>query len=62
MEQQKEGSMEKFLKDQKKFNPKDAILVFSMFAIVCAAVIFALIVNDVLTITQFFSFDEPYAT
>jgi|GEM_PF-2090965 len=59
MEQQREGSVK--IKDQKKFNPKDAMLVFSMFAIVSGVVLFALIVNDVLTIQQLLSFDEPYA-
>ena len=44
---------------KKAFNPKDAVLVFSSFSFVCVAIIFALIVYDVLTIQDFLSFDNP---
>lgn len=44
---------------KKNFNPKDAILVFSSFTFICLAIIFALIVYDVLTIQLLLSFDKP---
>ena len=44
---------------EKDFNPKDAILVFTSFTFICAAIIFAFLVYDVLTIQDFLSFDEP---
>ncbi|MBD3109303.1 CPBP family intramembrane metalloprotease [Bacillus sp. AGMB 02131] len=50
---------EKQKNTEKDFNPKDAILVFTLFTFFCAAIIFALLVYDVLTIQDFISFDEP---
>ena len=44
---------------KKAFNPKDAVLVFSSFTFICVAIIFSLIVYDVLTIQHFLSFDNP---
>jgi len=46
---------------KKDFSPKDAVLVFSSYTFVCVAVIFALMVYDVLTIQNFLSFDKPLA-
>lgn len=50
---------EKTKNKKRDFNPKDAILVFSSFTLICVAVIFALIVYDVVTIQNFLSFDKP---
>ncbi|WP_020062471.1 CPBP family intramembrane glutamic endopeptidase [Bacillus sp. 123MFChir2] len=50
---------DKTKKPKKDFNPKDAVLVFSSFTFICVAVIFILMVNDVLTIQNFLSFDKP---
>lgn len=44
---------------KKEFNPKDAVLVFLAFALISAAVIFALIIYDVLTLQDLLSFDYP---
>lgn len=44
---------------KKDFSPKDAVFVFFSFTLICAAIIFALIVYDVLTIQDFLSFDKP---
>ncbi|WP_110929578.1 CPBP family intramembrane glutamic endopeptidase [Bacillus massiliglaciei] len=47
-------------KHQKKtFNPKDAIFVFSSFSFVCMAVIFILIMYDVLAFDHLLSFEAP---
>ena len=46
---------------KKDFSLKDAVFVFSSFTFVCVAVVFALIVYDVLTIQKFLSFDKPLA-
>ncbi|WP_242223844.1 CPBP family intramembrane glutamic endopeptidase [Bacillus cereus group sp. BfR-BA-01380] len=46
-------------KTKKDFNPKDAVLVFSSFTFICMAVIFILMVHDVLTIQNVLSFDKP---
>ncbi|MEK5068721.1 CPBP family intramembrane glutamic endopeptidase [Sporosarcina sp. FSL K6-1508] len=50
---------EKTKNTQKEFNPKDAIFVFSSFAFICVAIIFILIVYDVLTIQSLLSFGQP---
>ncbi|MEC1434806.1 CPBP family intramembrane glutamic endopeptidase [Bacillus spizizenii] len=46
-------------KIKKDFNPKDAVFVFSSFTFICVAIIFMLMVYDVLTIQNFLSFDKP---
>ncbi|WP_201741296.1 CPBP family intramembrane glutamic endopeptidase [Pradoshia eiseniae] len=46
---------------EKDINLKDAIFVFSSFTFICLAVVFALIVYDVLTIQSFLSFEKPIA-
>ncbi|MEK3905323.1 CPBP family intramembrane glutamic endopeptidase [Paenibacillus sp. FSL R7-0179] len=43
----------------KPFNPKDAILVFFAFALISAAVLFALVIYDVLTLEDLLSFENP---
>lgn len=43
----------------KEFNPKDATLVFFAFALISAAVIFALVIYDVLTLQDLLSFENP---
>ncbi|CAM3206187.1 CPBP family intramembrane glutamic endopeptidase [Filibacter tadaridae] len=57
------GSMkhtkEKTKNIKKDFNPKDAIFVFSSFVFICVAIIFSLIVYDVLTIQSLLSFNQP---
>ncbi|MGG0775408.1 CPBP family intramembrane glutamic endopeptidase [Bacillus rugosus] len=50
---------DKTKRTQKDFNPKDAALVFSSFAFMCVAIIFILIVYDVLTIQNFLSINKP---
>ncbi|WP_238652804.1 CPBP family intramembrane glutamic endopeptidase [Paenibacillus piscarius] len=44
---------------KKQFNPKDAVLVFFAFALISAAVLFALVIYDVLTLQDLLSFDDP---
>jgi len=44
---------------KKDFKTKDAIIVFTSFALVCAAIIIVLIVYDVFTIQKFLSFNDP---
>lgn len=44
---------------KKEFKPKDAVLVFLVFALISAAVIFALVIYDVLTLQDLLSFDNP---
>ncbi|WP_342546710.1 CPBP family intramembrane glutamic endopeptidase [Paenibacillus sp. FSL P2-0089] len=44
---------------KKEFYPKDAVLVFLAFALISAAVIFALVVYDVLTLQDLLSFENP---
>ncbi|MED1093801.1 CPBP family intramembrane glutamic endopeptidase [Bacillus paramycoides] len=51
----KKGETKKIKKD---FNPKDATIVFASFTFICVAVIFTLMVYDVLTIRNFLSFDK----
>lgn len=50
---------DKTKKTKKDFNPKDAVFVFSSFTFICVAIIFILIVYDVLTIHNFLSFEKP---
>ncbi|MFJ8353361.1 CPBP family intramembrane glutamic endopeptidase [Bacillus paramycoides] len=52
----KKGEIKKIKKD---FNPKDAAIVFASFTFICVAVIFTLMVYNVLTIRNFLSFDKP---
>ncbi|MEK3878354.1 CPBP family intramembrane glutamic endopeptidase [Paenibacillus sp. FSL M7-0420] len=44
---------------KKEFNPKDAVLVFFAFALISAAVIFALVIYRVLTLQDLLSFEHP---
>ena len=44
---------------KKDFSPKDAVLVFSSFSFMCLAIIFILMVYDVLKIQNFLSPDMP---
>ncbi|MEK5031611.1 CPBP family intramembrane glutamic endopeptidase [Paenibacillus sp. FSL R7-0302] len=44
---------------KKEFNPKDAVLVFYAFALISAAVIFALVIYRVLTLQDLLSFEHP---
>lgn len=44
---------------KKEFSPKDAVFVFTSFTFVCLAIIFMLIVYDVLTMKNFLTFDMP---
>lgn len=44
---------------KKNFKTKDAILVFSSFTLVCATIIYLLMVYDVFTIQSFLSFNDP---
>ncbi|MBA4532845.1 CPBP family intramembrane glutamic endopeptidase [Brevibacillus halotolerans] len=50
---------DKTKKTKKDFNPKDAVFVFFSFTFICVAIIFILIVYDVLTIHNFLSFEKP---
>ncbi|WP_068793393.1 CPBP family intramembrane glutamic endopeptidase [Brevibacillus laterosporus] len=50
---------DKTKKTKKDFNPKDAVFVFSSFTFICMAIIFILIVYDILTIHNFLSFEKP---
>ena len=55
-----------YIKDKAKHSEKDislrdAVFVFSSFTFICLAVVFVLIVNDVLTIQNFLSFEKPFA-
>ena len=55
-----------YIKDKPKHSEKDislrdAVFVFSSFTFICLAVVFGLIVNDVLTIQHFLSFEKPFA-
>lgn len=50
---------ERTTKMKKDFNPKDAIFVFISFAFICAAILFSLIVYDVLTLQSLLSFEQP---
>lgn len=50
---------EKPKKTKKDIKPKDLILVFSSFSLVCVVLIFAFIINDVFTIEDFLSFAKP---
>ena len=43
----------------KEFQPKDAVLVFSVFSLVCLAVILGFIDKDLFTIRHFLSFANP---
>ena len=54
-----ENLIENHKSTKKAFNPKDAVIVFSSFAFICVAIIFALIVYDVITIQDILSFDKP---
>jgi len=47
-------------KTKKDFSPKDAVFVFTSFTFICVATIFVLIVNDVFTIQNFLSFNQPF--
>lgn len=51
--------MKKQKSTNKSFNPKDAVIVFSSLSYICIAIIFALMVYDVLTIQDIFSFEKP---
>ncbi|WP_445477484.1 lysostaphin resistance A-like protein [Lysinibacillus irui] len=44
---------------KKEVNPKDAILVFSSFSFICLAIIFMLIVYEVVNIEQYLTFNHP---
>ncbi|ETT33913.1 CPBP family intramembrane glutamic endopeptidase [Paenibacillus sp. FSL P4-0338] len=44
---------------KKEFNPKDAVLVFLAFALISAAVIFALVIYEVLNLKDLLSFGNP---
>ncbi|OMF89509.1 CPBP family intramembrane glutamic endopeptidase [Paenibacillus sp. FSL R7-0337] len=44
---------------KKEFNPKDAVLVFLAFALISAAVIFALVIYEVLNLKDLLSFENP---
>ena len=46
---------------EKDISLKDTVIVFSSFTFICLAVVFALVVNDVLTIQNFLSFEKPFA-
>lgn len=46
-------------KIKKEVNPKDAILVFTSFTFICLAIIFMLIVYEVVNVEQYLSFDHP---
>ncbi|WP_301107432.1 CPBP family intramembrane glutamic endopeptidase [Sporosarcina sp.] len=50
---------ERTKKVKKEFNPRNAIFVFTSFAFICAAILFSLIVYDVLTIDSLLSFQQP---
>lgn len=52
-------SKERTINEKRDFSPKDALLVFSSFTFICVAVIFALLVYDVVTIENLLSFDQP---
>ncbi|KQY94332.1 CAAX protease [Paenibacillus sp. Root52] len=54
-----EPHKEKPTNTTKNFSPRDAGLVFLSFSFICAAIIFALIINDVLTLQHFLSMDSP---
>lgn len=43
----------------RSFKLKDAVFVFFSFTLICVAIIFSLIVSDVLTIENFLSFHKP---
>lgn len=43
----------------KEVNPKDAILVFTSFSFICLAIIFMLIVYEVVNIEQYLTFNHP---
>lgn len=44
---------------KKEVNPKDAVLVFSSFSFICLAIIFMLIVYEVVNIEQYLTFNHP---
>ncbi|MEA0565930.1 CPBP family intramembrane glutamic endopeptidase [Lysinibacillus irui] len=44
---------------KKEANPKDAVLVFSSFSFICLAIIFMLIVYEVVNIEQYLTFNHP---
>lgn len=44
---------------KKEVNPKDAILVFTSFSFICLAIIFMLIVYEVVNIEQYLTFNHP---
>ena len=53
------NSKEKTKNKKRDSSLKDTLIVFSSFTLVCVAVIFALIIYDVVTIQNFLSFDKP---
>lgn len=54
-----EPNKEKLTNTTKDFSLRDAGLVFLSFSFICAAIIFALVINDVLTLQHFLSMDSP---
>lgn len=54
-----EPHKEKLTNTTKDFSLRDAGLVFLSFSFICAAIIFALVINDVLTLQHFLSMDSP---
>ncbi|MDQ0169410.1 CPBP family intramembrane glutamic endopeptidase [Paenibacillus tundrae] len=54
-----EPHKEKPTNTTKDFSTRDAGLVFLSFSFICAAIIFALVINDVLTLQHFLSLDSP---
>ncbi|MCG7378693.1 CPBP family intramembrane metalloprotease [Paenibacillus sp. ACRSA] len=54
-----EPHKEKLTNTTKDFSLRDAGLVFLSFSFICAAIIFALVINDVLTLQHFLSLDSP---
>ncbi|MDM5248550.1 CPBP family intramembrane glutamic endopeptidase [Lysinibacillus sp. G4S2] len=55
-----EHTKDKPKETKKNFSPKDAVFVFTSFTFICVATIFVLIVNDVFTIQNFLSFNQPF--
>ncbi|MEY8745988.1 CPBP family intramembrane glutamic endopeptidase [Paenibacillus tundrae] len=54
-----EPHKEKPTNTTKDFSTRDAGLVFLSFSFICAAIIFALVINDVITLQHFLSLDSP---
>ncbi|MFP7486279.1 CPBP family intramembrane glutamic endopeptidase [Priestia filamentosa] len=42
------------------FKPKDAVIAFSSFTLMCTGIILLLIIYSVLTVKDFLTFDQPY--